>query len=110
MPTLADLLTDPIRGRDLAPEQAAGLLVALAAIQASLLAQVVAHAPKDAGAETGPPPDRLLTVEELAKMLGVERRWIYRHADDFPFTKRLSRRAMRFRESGVRRWMAAKRG
>ncbi len=112
VPTLVELLADPMRGRDLAPREAAELLVSLAALQASLVARVVDRAIEKpmAGAEAEPPPDRLLTVGQLAKMLEVKPRWIYCHADEIPGLKRLTRRTMRFRESPVLRWMASKKG
>jgi hypothetical protein len=33
------------------------------------------------------PADRLLTVREAAKRLGVSRRYVYIHRDEYPFTK-----------------------
>ena len=55
-----------------------------------------------------PPPavaDRLLTAVEAATVLGVSRRWLYGHAHGLPFAKHLSRRALRFSEAGLRRWL-----
>ena len=34
--------------------------------------------------------DHLLTVDEAAEVLAVERTWVYRHADKLPFTRKLS--------------------
>lgn len=60
-------------------------------------------------ARPGPPapssPDRLLTAEEAAAVLGVSRRWLYAHAGHLPFARHLSRRALRFSEAGLRRWI-----
>jgi predicted DNA-binding transcriptional regulator AlpA len=52
--------------------------------------------------------DRLLTAEEAAAMLGVTVRWLYRHAAKLPFTRRISRKNLRFSERGLRNWIAAK--
>lgn len=52
--------------------------------------------------------DRLLTAEEAAPLLNVTRRWLYRHSRRLPFARRLSRKALRFSEVGIHRWLAAK--
>ena len=52
--------------------------------------------------------DRLLTPEETATILGQSIRWIYRHAAKLPFTRRISRKNLRFSEAGLRRWLATK--
>jgi predicted DNA-binding transcriptional regulator AlpA len=52
--------------------------------------------------------DRLLTADEAAAILGVNVRWLYRHAAKLPFTRRISRKNRRFSEAGLRRWIAAK--
>jgi predicted DNA-binding transcriptional regulator AlpA len=54
-------------------------------------------------------PDDLVTVEEAASMLKVSRRWLYRHAKTWPFTRKLSPKVLRFSRSGMARWMATKR-
>ncbi|HEY6368060.1 MAG TPA: helix-turn-helix domain-containing protein [Candidatus Binatia bacterium] len=51
----------------------------------------------------------LLTPEKTAELMGVEVRWLYRHAKQLPFTRKLSRRVLRFSEAGLRKWLAAKR-
>jgi excisionase family DNA binding protein len=62
-----------------------------------------------------PPPtvpqdgDKGLTVKELAKRMGVSERYVYDHADEWPFTMRHGR-AIRFSEREYlkwRRWWAA---
>jgi predicted DNA-binding transcriptional regulator AlpA len=40
--------------------------------------------------------DRLLTVEETAKMLSVAPDWLYRHAKRLPFTRKLGPKMLRF--------------
>lgn len=49
--------------------------------------------------------DRLLTPEEASALLGVTVRWLYRHAGQFTFTRKLSRKMLRFHEAGLRRYI-----
>ncbi len=64
-------------------------------------------------AELAPAPKassgRLLTPREAAERIGMSVRWLYRHARSLPFTRRLSRRALRFDERGLERWAASRR-
>ena len=53
--------------------------------------------------------DHLLTVDEAAGVLAVERTWLYRHADKLPFTRKLSAGTLRFSSSGLQRWLASRR-
>jgi predicted DNA-binding transcriptional regulator AlpA len=53
-------------------------------------------------------PDRLLTAEEAAAILGQSVKWLYRHAAKLPFTRRMSRKNIRFSQRGLRLWLAAK--
>ena len=48
---------------------------------------------------------RLLTPDEAAARLGVNRRWIYRHADRLG-AARLSRRKLRVPEAALERYLA----
>ncbi|HMU61590.1 MAG TPA: hypothetical protein PKA66_07400 [Gemmatimonadales bacterium] len=50
--------------------------------------------------------DRLLTVAEVAGRLEVEEQWVYRHADEWDFTRRLGRRTLRFSEAGLQDYIA----
>jgi predicted DNA-binding transcriptional regulator AlpA len=52
--------------------------------------------------------ETLLTVDDAAALIGVNRRWMYRHAHKLPFTRRINRKTLRFTEAGLRRWLAAK--
>lgn len=52
--------------------------------------------------------DTLLTTEQAAGLMGVNRKWLCRHAAKLPFTRRISRKNLRFSEAGLRRWLAAK--
>jgi predicted DNA-binding transcriptional regulator AlpA len=49
-------------------------------------------------------PDRLVTVPEAAQRCGLKTRYIYAHADQLPFVKRVGRR-VRCSELRLARWM-----
>ncbi len=53
--------------------------------------------------------DSMLTVKEAASLLNVKDRWLYRHGNRLPFTRRLSGRNLRFSKTGLLRWRDAKR-
>ena len=50
-------------------------------------------------------PDRLLSVEEAAKMLGVKPRWLYDHAHEIHGKVQLGKH-VRFSERKLERWIA----
>lgn len=88
----------------------------VAAVIGAVLEDLRAAIP--AGAASAPPPAprapdaepaHLLTPEQAATRLGVTRRWLYRNAKTLPFTRRLSRRALRFDAAGLGRWVASRR-
>ena len=100
-----DLLRNPSRVDELSPKQLAGLAAVLSAMTTAVLARSVASAVGRAEPThevTEPGPDRLLTAKEAADLLNVTPRWLYRR--QLPFA-RLSRRAVRFSEAGLRRWL-----
>ena len=49
--------------------------------------------------------DRLLTVEEASRKLGLTKDYLYRHADHFPFTVRVGPRHLRFSLHGMERYI-----
>ena len=52
--------------------------------------------------------DRLLTVDEAAEVLAVDRTWLYRHADTLPFTRKLSAGTLRFSSNGLQEWVRSR--
>lgn len=108
-PLLAQLLQDPARVREIPPEQARALLIPISVLVV-VLATRAAEAPMDGQGPAWAPaePDRLLPPGEAACLLGVTPRWLYRHAKHLPFTRRLSRKCLRFSEAGLRRWQVTK--
>lgn len=85
-------------------------LPALAGELARALATVVARTAVTAVPVSTIPPtsvaDESLTIEEAAKRLGVKVSWLYRHARDLPFTRKIGRRTLRFDARGLERWAA----
>ena len=108
-PDLAELLRDPTLVNNLPPEAIPTVLCQLAALQSALAARLLTTPSGNRQPLNAPEHgDRLLTAEEAGPLMGVNRRWLYRHAKGLPFTKRLSRKALRFSEKGLRRWLAAR--
>jgi predicted DNA-binding transcriptional regulator AlpA len=56
--------------------------------------------------ETG---DRLLTAEETASKLGLKKDYLYKNADQFPFTIRIGS-LMRFSEQGIEKFIRQRMG
>jgi predicted DNA-binding transcriptional regulator AlpA len=52
--------------------------------------------------------DQLLHVAEAARRLGIAKDTLYRNADEYPFTRRVRPRCLRFSEQGIADYMRAK--
>jgi predicted DNA-binding transcriptional regulator AlpA len=72
----------------------------LAALQGAVAARLAGELRQDDG------QDRLLTVKQTARILGMSEDWLYRNADRLPFTRRTGRRTIRFSEQGLKRHLA----
>ena len=108
MTSIDGLLEQPERVSEVPADEVPGLLVRLGALLAALAARQAASASngnKVLQVEPTDNRDRNLTADEAAKMLGMKKSWLYRHSGEFPFTRRLSRKALRFSEKGIRRWL-----
>ncbi|OFW29295.1 MAG: hypothetical protein A3H97_09015 [Acidobacteria bacterium RIFCSPLOWO2_02_FULL_65_29] len=68
---------------ELASEQAT-----LCAIQGVLTTRLLTSPPAETASHQS--RDRLLTVDEVATILGVNRRWVQRRAKRLPFARRIS--------------------
>jgi predicted DNA-binding transcriptional regulator AlpA len=107
--SLDALIADPSRATQVPREEAIALLVQLAALQVTLLT-AASRLPTLVHREPErPEPDRMLDVEEAAAMLGVTKRWLYRHAATLPFARKLSRKVLRFSRAGLVRHLGTKR-
>jgi predicted DNA-binding transcriptional regulator AlpA len=107
--TLAVLVADPERIEGVAPQALPELLGELEALRAKLLRQLMASAAPAPAPPASREPDRLLSADQAAALLGVSRRWVYRRASSLPFTRRIGRGTLRFSLRGLERWREARR-
>jgi hypothetical protein len=85
------------------------LMAQLAALQTALAARLIATPGNtETELQTGE-REELLTPDEAADLLSVSVKWMYRHAGGLPFTRRLSRKALRFSKAGLLKWQAGRR-
>jgi predicted DNA-binding transcriptional regulator AlpA len=109
--SVAALVANPARASEVPVHQIPALVAELALEQATLCALqgvlttrlLISPAAETASHQSG---DRLLTVDEVASLLGVNRRWVQRRAKRLPFARRISDRSIRYSEAGLKRWMA----
>lgn len=52
--------------------------------------------------------DVLLTAADVHRQTTLSARWLYRHADALPFTRRVGRKVL-FSSSGLAKWLATRR-
>jgi hypothetical protein len=106
-PSLDAVAIEPARAAVFPLAVTTALLAKCALVQGVLLARLLAlqeeRAQRDQRSHEG---DRLLTAEEASAILGVTPRWLYRHARRLPFSRRLSRKVLRFSAVGLRKWQA----
>jgi len=111
---LRDLLEGPDRITSIPAQNIPGILGELEALRVRLLVRLITHSVAATLAvepdEKSQPTDRLLKPAEAAALLKVTTRWLYRHHRSLPFTRKLSRRLLRFDEGGLRRWLAHRHG
>ena len=74
-------------------------LTQIAAFQTAIAAKLMGACEEHAQ-ET----DELLTVKQAAELLAVNTDWLYRRAKTLPFSRRLSRKALRFSRRGLLAW------
>ena len=84
------------------PAELPGLVGLCAQALALGLARLAAPA-----APAGEPPEavRYVGLEEAARLTGQSRRWLLRHTRGLRFRRDLSRKAVRFEEGGLLRWL-----
>lgn len=106
------LLRNPDCVDDLDREELVELLQQVEGLRIQLWSRL--HAPPDPSPSATPPAseekpfqngDRLLKAEDVAEVLNVDTRYVYDHADDWPFTCRPSQQKLRFSENGLYRWL-----
>ena len=107
IPTLDELVKDPIKAASLPPEAARTVLCGLAGLMPVLIAQ------SSRGTEeptTAPAPARWLTVEQVETQFGLRARWLYQHKHQLPYSQP-SKKVLLFNEEKLVKWLTAhKRG
>jgi hypothetical protein len=109
VPDLREILDDPRRAALLSATEAAALLVKLASLQAAVAAQLTIRPADEATAALAPQGDRLLTADEVAERFQRSVDWVSRQAKHWSFTRRLTRRTLRFSEAGLAHFLATTR-
>jgi predicted DNA-binding transcriptional regulator AlpA len=108
MNPLAELIDTPERITEIPAAAVPVLLAKLASVQSLLTSRLLLDSTTRSVEPAVTDNERLLTAKEAAPILGVTPHWLYRHAKKLPFTRRLSRKVLRFSESGIRRYMSIK--
>lgn len=102
---LAELAADPERLDSLPDEELPEVLAVLRELEARVWMRL-SRPPEPTGNGAEPPTeDRMLKVEDAAEILGVTEDWLYDHADDLPFARKLGPRTRRFSRAGMYRWL-----
>ncbi len=91
------------------PDALPEILGELERVKAGLWIRMLSGTPSKEGHKPLPPEDRLLTPKEAAHALNTTPMWVYRNSKRLPFTRKLSRKCLRFSELGLRKWMEAQR-
>ena len=107
--SLESLICAPGAAEKVPVAQIPFLLERLAGLQQRLSFRLVRSAETSMQPRCPVDEPRLLKVGQVAEILGVSARWLYERADQLPFARKLSKKALRFSEAGLRRWMATKR-
>ena len=103
VPSLDELARNPTRAAELPCDVITALMAQCAALQVALAARL-ASAPS--GLRPAATQDTTLDADKIARELGVKRRWVFRHADQLPFVRRISRNSIVCSEADLRRWRA----
>lgn len=87
--------------RQAALEELPALVGVLA--EAEAVARLRLNTAASAGTSGNEPEDRNLSAREAASRLGVSRPYLYKHADEYPFARRIGRRVV-FDRRGLEAW------
>jgi predicted DNA-binding transcriptional regulator AlpA len=109
IPTLDELAAKPERVSTLSPAALQDLLARCVGVQTILLGALIIAAAR-AGGEATREPDQLLDIAAAARRLGMSKDWLYRHADQLPFTVPMGSRRRRFSSHGIAGYIRARRG
>ena len=104
MRELAEIVADPSRTSAVPRDAIPGLLAQLEGVRALLWTRMLGR-PEPSARPQDLQPDELLTAAEVAEILEVDLKWLYRHPQ-LPFARRLGRRTLRFSRRGLEKWLA----
>lgn len=108
IPRLEEIAESPAAVSQLSSDVVEALLGKCSVAQGALVGRLLALRASGNGPRE-PERENLLTAEQAAPILGVTPRWLYRHSKKLPFARHLSRKVLRFSETGLRKWQATKR-
>jgi hypothetical protein len=98
--------TEPDGLAGLSAEERTLLLVECRSMIGTLTSMAQPSEPAPQTSERSSPPRAPeLTPADVAARLQVEVRYVYRHASSWPFTRRISKKVLRFSEAGFNRWL-----
>jgi len=90
------------------PEELPGLAGELGRALAAVLMRSTAKAAPIVAPSRRELSSELLTVDEAAARLGVEKTWLYRHAKSLTFSRKLGHRTLRFDARGLEQWASTR--
>jgi predicted DNA-binding transcriptional regulator AlpA len=103
---LADIVDHPERMGEIPTDAIPAFLIQLASVHTALAARLMNDPNVGNGQQLKLDPDTLLTAEQAAQLLSVTPHWLYRRWKQLPFSRRLSRKVLRFSENGIRKWQS----
>lgn len=111
IPTLDDLTRDPMTATSLPADIVETLLGKTAIVQSILISRLLAlrATRQDYAHSESADGDRLLTVEEAARMIGKSESHLYHQAANYPFTVRVGGN-LRFSRTGIEKFIRQRRG
>jgi predicted DNA-binding transcriptional regulator AlpA len=109
VPSLDAIAADPRCLFGLSRDTVSALLMRSAVVQ-SALAAAQFSAPDDNTHRENDGEDRLLDVKDAAVWLSLKVDYLYRHADEFPFTVRVAPGQLRFSTKEIKRYIKARLG
>ena len=99
--TIEDLIADPENVYTLSPGETMDVLARIVALQPILIGRLAFLGSDKKEIKS----DTLLNLEEASERLCMSTDWLYRHAKELPFTKRIGPRQLRFSEAGIEKYI-----
>ncbi len=110
-PTLDQIANNPALVEGLGVETVRTLMSQMELVKGALRGRWFILSTKPAQTPVAAPrADRLLHVAEAAHRLGIAKATLYRNADEYPFTRRVRPRCLRFSELGIEAYQHERQG